>query len=130
MQNAKFKIIIMREDNLIVSKSYAFALSIVKACKAIVKNHNEVVLARQLLKSGTSIGANIHEAVRAQSKSDFIAKMSISLKESYETEYWLSLLKDSGYLTVDEFKSLYKESCDITNILSRIIISSKENGEK
>ena len=130
MQNAKFKIIIMREDNLIVSKSYAFALNIVKTCKAIINNHNEVVLARQLLKSGTSIGANIHEAVRAQSKSDFIAKMSISLKESYETEYWLSLLKDSEYLTVDEFKSLYKENYDITNILSRIIISSKENGDK
>jgi four helix bundle protein len=56
--------------------------------------------------------------------------MSISLKESYETEYWLSLLKDSGYLTVDEYKSLYKENCDITNILSRIIISSKANQEQ
>ena len=120
----------MREENLIVSRSYAFALSIVKACKNITARYNEIVLSRQLLKSGTSIGANIHEAVRAQSKSDFIAKMSISLKESYETEYWLSLLKDSGYLSEEEFKGLYKENCDITNILSRIIISAKANKEQ
>ena len=92
----------MREDNLIVDKSYSFALKIVKVCRSLAGEYNDKVLARQLLKSGTSIGANIHEAVRGQSKSDFIAKMSIALKESYETEYWLSLLKDSGYICVAE----------------------------
>ena len=117
----------MREDNLIVDKSYSFALKIVKVCRSLVGEYNAQVLARQLLKSGTSIGANIHEAVRGQSKNDFIAKMSIALKESYETEYWLSLLKDSGYLDVVEYELLYKDNSDITNILSRIILSAKAN---
>jgi four helix bundle protein len=117
----------MREDNLIVDKSYSFALKIVKLCRSLAGEYNDKVLARQLLKSGTSIGANIHEAVRGQSKSDFIAKMSIALKESYETEYWLSLLKDSGYICVAEYNLLYKDNCDITNILSRIILSAKSN---
>ena len=117
----------MREDNLIVDKSYSFALKIVKVCRSLAGEYNDKVLARQLLKSGTSIGANIHEAVRGQSKSDFIAKMSIALKESYETEYWLSLLKDSGYICVAEQNLLYKDNCDITNILSRIILSAKSN---
>ncbi|MBQ2026611.1 MAG: four helix bundle protein [Alistipes sp.] len=117
----------MREYNLIVDKTYSFALNIVKLCRSFAGEYNDKVLARQLLKSGTSIGANVHEAVRGQSKSDFIAKMSIALKESYETEYWLSLLKDSGYISVVEYTLLYKDNCDITNILSRIILSAKAN---
>ena len=119
----------MREDNLIVSMSYAFALNVVKLYKRIA-NGGERVMATQLLKSGTSIGANVHEAVRAQSKNDFIAKMSIALKESYETEYWLSLLKDSEYIPVEDYNKLYKENCDITNVISRIILSAKSNDNK
>ena len=120
----------MREDNLIVSMSYAFALKVVNVYKCIASGSGERVMATQLLKSGTSIGANVHEAVRAQSKNDFIAKMSIALKESYETEYWLSLLKDSEYISVTQYDKLYKENCDITNVISRIILSAKSNDNK
>ena len=109
--------------------SYAFALNVVTLYKRIA-NGGERVMATQLLKSGTSIGANVHEAVRAQSKNDFIAKMSIALKESYETEYWLSLLKDSEYISVTQYDKLYKENCDITNVISRIILSAKSNDNK
>ena len=114
-------------ENIIVTKSKAFAIRIIKLSKWLNDNKKEYVLSKQVLKSGTSIGANVHEAVRGQSKSDFIAKMSIALKESYETEYWLSLLKDSGYISVVEYTLLYKDNCDITNILSRIILSAKAN---
>ena len=120
----------MREDNLIVSMSYAFALKVVSVYKCITSGGGERVMAIQLLKSGTSVGANVHEAVRAQSKNDFIAKMSIALKESYETEYWLSLLKDSEYISVEDYNKLYKENCDITNVISRIILSAKSNDNK
>ena len=130
MQNAEWILKIMREDNLIVSMSYAFALKVVNVYKYIASGCGERVMATQLLKSGTSIGANVHEAVRAQSKNDFIAKMSIALKESYETEYWLSLLKDSEYISVAEYNKLYKENCDITNVISRIILSAKSNDNK
>ena len=110
--------------------SYAFALKVVNVYKCIANGNGERVMATQLLKSGTSIGANVHEAVRAQSKNDFIAKMSIALKESYETEYWLSLLKDSEYISVADYDKLYKENCDITNVISRIILSAKSNDNK
>jgi len=113
------------KENIIVKKSYDFALQIIKLYKSLV-DKKEFVLSKQVLRSGTSIGANIHEAVASQSKRDFIHKLSISLKEARETQYWLNLLKDSSYIPEPEFDKL-KNSCDeIIKILNSIILTTKE----
>ena len=88
-------------ESILRSKSYSFALELIKVYKAIVQEHKEYVLSKQLLRSGTAIGALIREAEFAQSKADFISKLSISLKESNETSYWISLLRDSDFLITE-----------------------------
>ena len=107
-------------ENLIVEKSFSFAVRIVKAYQHLTKTKREFVLSKQLLRSGTSIGANISEAQRGQSKADFHAKMSIALKEANETEYWLRLLFQTDYLTENQFKSLNKDICELLGILTAI----------
>ena len=87
-----------KSDNVIVEKSKAFALRIIKLYTYLTEKKKEYVISKQLLRSGTSIGANVKEAIRGQSKADFYAKLSISLKEASETEYWLELLSESGFL--------------------------------
>ncbi len=111
----------------ILDRSYDFAVRIVKLYKYLNKTFNERILSAQVLKSGTSIGANVCEATRGQSKRDFISKMNIALKESYETQYWLKLLKDGEYITSDEFNSLHADNQVITNIIAKIILTSKQN---
>ncbi len=88
------------KENVIKAKSYAFALRIVKLYRYLIDEQKIYTLADQVLRSGTSIGANIEEGCSGQSKKDFVAKLSISLKESKETHYWLRLLYDGGYLTL------------------------------
>jgi four helix bundle protein len=83
-------------------------------------------LSKQLLRSGTSIGANIHEAVASESKKDFIHKLGIAVKEARETSYWLSLLKDSEYISEDQFKNLNNNCDEVTRILNSIILTTKE----
>lgn len=113
-------------DSIIAKKTYAFALDIIRTYKILVQDKKEFVLSKQLLRSGTSIGANVNEAICAQSKRDFVHKLSISLKEARETKYWLSLLKDSDYLEGSSFKLLI-DSCDeIMKILSSIILTTKQ----
>ncbi len=90
----------MKTDNLIQQKSYAFALRIVNAYKFLVSDKHEYVLSKQLLRCGTSIGANIEEAIGGQSEKDFFAKLSIAYKEARESHYWIRILKDTDYLTV------------------------------
>lgn len=85
-------------ESILSVKSYEFALRIIKLYRFMVDEHHEYVLSKQILRSGTSLGANIEESVHAQSKTDFIHKLSIAQKEANETNYWLRLLKDSGYL--------------------------------
>ena len=113
------------KENLIVDKSYNFALKIVRLSKKLI-SQNEYILSKQLLRSGTSIGANIEEAVGGISKKEFRAKMSISYKEARETHYWLRLLKDTDYITEEEFKALEVELSSILKILYKIIETSKE----
>jgi len=96
------------KENLIATKTYAFALSMIKLSRALIAN-NEYVLSKQILRSGTSIGANVEEAIGGITKKDFRAKMSISYKEARETHYWLRLLKDSDYLSNGEFIELENE---------------------
>src|SRR5580765_2416353 len=88
-----------KTDSIIAKKAYAFALNIVTLYKQLIEEKKEYVLSKQLLRSGTSIGANVNEAICAQSKRDFVHKLSIALKER-ETDYWLNLLKDSNYISI------------------------------
>ena len=116
----------MKPDNIIKNKSLDFAIRIVRLYKHISETSHEYVLSKQLLKSGTSIGANVREAIGGQSKEDFIAKMHIALKEVYETEYWLELLYSTDYLTEKEFKSIFADCRELTNILASILKTMKE----
>ena len=108
------------------SRSFEFAVQIVEFYKYLQYEKKEYALGNQLLKSGTSIGANVEEATAAQSKKDFISKMAIALKEARETSYWLRLLKRTGYIKKDD---LIKESEEIMNILGAIVRTSRRNLE-
>ena len=107
-------------DNAAVDKGFEFAVRIVNLHKYLTREHNEYVLSKQLLRSGTSIGANVAEAQRGQSKADFIAKMSIALKEANETHYWLKLLYRTDYLTKVQFESLHGDIQELIGILMAI----------
>ena len=106
------------------SRTFEFSVQIIELYKFLQNEKKEYVLGKQLLRSGTSIGANVEEATAAQSKKDFIAKMSIALKEARETNYWLRLLKRTGYIQKNE---MIKESEEIMNILGAIIRTSRKN---
>ena len=112
--------------SLIKDKSYCFALEIIGLYKVLLKQ-NEFVLSKQLLKSGTSIGANVEEALAGQSRADFLSKMSIASKEARETNYWLRLLKDSGIISETEIEPLLAESESIANILTSIVKTTAQN---
>ena len=114
-------------ENVLRVKSYSFALRIVKAYKYLIAEKKEFVLSKQLLRSGTSIGANIAEANQGQSRPDFISKLSIALKESVETEYWLNLLRDSEYLTPEQTQSLLDECRELIRILTSSIKTAKRS---
>lgn len=109
------------EDNIIVSKSKSFALRCIRLYKHLVDEHHEFVLSKQLLRSGTSIGANVKEAIRGQSKADFGSKMNIALKEASESEYWLELLHESDYISNSEFESIIDDCREILKILTSIV---------
>ena len=111
-------------------KSYSFALEIIKLYKFLVNDQKEYVLSKQLLRSGTAIGALINEAEHAQSKADFIHKMNISLKEANETEYWIMLLKDSQYISEKQFEKIIEPSKELIRLLISIVKSSKESVRK
>lgn len=116
------------KENLIRTKSFDFALQIIETYK-LLNSKNEYILSKQLLRSGTSIGANIHEGTQAQSKKDFVSKLSISLKEACETEYWLRLLQESDYLTEKEIGTLLTEVKSLIKILTSIIKTTRKNLE-
>lgn len=108
-------------------KSYKFAIRIVNVYKHLTETKREYVMSKQMLRSGTSIGANIREANQAESKADFIHKMSIALKEASETEYWLELLRDTQFLEQKEFDSLHKDCEEVLKLLTSIIKTSRQN---
>ena len=117
----------METENVIVKKSKAFALRIIKMYKYLCVEKREFVMSKQVLRSGTSIGANVREAIRGQTRPDFIAKMSVAQKESEETCYWLELLYESGYLNKDIFESMYSDNLEINRILASIILTARQN---
>ena len=113
------------EENLILVKSKAFALRIIKLYKYLCEEKKEFVLSKQVLRSGTSIGANAKEGSMAQSKADFAAKLSIALKEAGETEYWLELLHESDYIEENSFNSIYADNKELIKILTSILKSTR-----
>lgn len=113
------------KENVLKDKSYKFALRVVKLYKFLAEDKKEYVLSKQCLRSGTSIGANITEGNQAQSAADFIHKLSIALKESFETEYWLCLLRDAEYITEKQAESLIADCNEIQKILTASIKTSK-----
>ena len=115
------------KENVLVDLSKQFAVGIVNLCMEIKEHRKSNVLLNQLLRSGTSIGANIHEANYASSKADFINKFQIALKECYETDYWLSLFKDTNMITVEEYDALFSQCSKIRKLLISSITTAKEN---
>ena len=113
-------------DDILLRKSMDFAVRIVNAYKHLTAEKRENVLSKQLLRSGTSIGANAREAVYGQSRKDFISKMSIALKEASETEYWLELLTRTEYLTDEQYESLQNDCSELAKMLTAIVKSSKQ----
>ncbi|MCZ6900993.1 MAG: four helix bundle protein [Bacteroidetes bacterium] len=114
------------KENIVLDKSYSFAVEIVKAYQHLSKKKKEFILSKQLLRSGTSIGANIEEAVGGYSKKDFTAKLSIAYKEARETKYWLRLLKDTNYLNSNNYESLFNNCDELLRLLYSIINSSRK----
>ena len=108
------------KENIIMRKSFAFSVRIMNLHKYLSRKKGEYVVSRQICKSGTSIGANVAEAQRAQSTADFVSKMKIALKEANETQYWLQLLHESKYITDKEFSSLHGDLVEILRILTSI----------
>ena len=117
-------------DNVVQVKSYAFAVRVVRLYQHLSSKKKERVLSRQLLRSGTSIGANVEEAIGGQSRADFISKLSIAHKEARETVYWLRLLRDTDYLTETEFNSVFADADELLRILVAILNSTKKRTTK
>ncbi|APA82774.1 four helix bundle protein [Francisella tularensis subsp. novicida] len=116
----------MKKENPIADKSYSFALRAIKLYKHLCDDKKEFVLSKQVLRSGTAIGALVKEAEHAQSTADFINKMNIALKEANETEYWLRLLKDSDYISQKSFDSIYPDIMELIKILASIVKTSRD----
>jgi four helix bundle protein len=123
MKNEKLEL----KNNILKDKSYSFAIEIIKIAEQLVSDRKEYVLSKQLLRSGTAIGALIREAEFAQSKLDFINKMSIALKEANETLYWLSLMKDTFYITNEIYADLSERCKELISLLVASVKTSKSN---
>ncbi|MCD7803143.1 MAG: four helix bundle protein [Clostridiales bacterium] len=113
-------------ENVVVVKSKSFAVRIIRLYQFLTNEKKEYVLSKQLLRSGTSIGANVKEAIRGQSRADFISKMSIALKEASETEYWIELLEETDYLTSTQAESILADCRELLKLLTSIIKSAKK----
>ena len=115
------------KNNIVKDKSFAFAIRIVSLCKFLTDEKKEFVLSKQVLRSGTAIGALVREAEQAESKKDFIHKLAIALKEANETEYWLELLHKTDYLNTPAFISIHHDVVELLKLLTSIIKTSKNN---
>ena len=120
----------MKKENVVMNKSYTFALRIIKLYKYLVTEKKEYVLSKQLLRSGTAIGALIKEGEHAQSKADFLNKMNVALKEANETEYWIELLRDSDYLSTTESLSILDDTAELIRLLISIVKTTKTSLKK
>ena len=126
MENRESMSLTAAKQNPLKDKSYSFALRSVNLYKHLSADKREFVLSKQILRSGTSIGANVAEANQAQSKADFVHKLSVALKEAVETEYWLNLLRDSEFLSQEQAESMLSDCLELIRILTASIRTSKE----
>ncbi len=115
------------KENVVKNKSFAFAVRVVKLYQFLQTDKKEFVLSKQLLRSGTSVGAMVREAEQAESKADFKHKMAIAQKEINESIYWLELMKETNYLTQTEFDSIYPDAVDLIKLITAIIKTTKAN---
>jgi four helix bundle protein len=120
----------MKADNQVLVDSKAFALRIIRLYNYLKEEKQVYVLSKQILRSGTSVGANIRESVNAQSRMDFINKLNIALKEANETEYWLELLHESNVIDDKQFESIYNDCGKLVATLTKIIKTTKSVAEK
>ena len=120
----------MARESIVGEKSLAFAKRIAKCYRYLKDKKKETVMSKQLLRSGTSIGANVRESLYAQSRKDFISKLNIALKEAGETDYWLEVIHSADYFTDDEYKSLKDDNDELLKLLTSIIKTTKENDEE
>jgi four helix bundle protein len=119
----------MGQDNTVVLKSKAFAIRIIRLYQFLQNEKKEYTISKQLLRSGTSIGANTKEAIRGFSKKDFRFKLGVALKEASESEYWLELLFETEYISEEQFQSLKDDCIELIKILTAILNSSKEDND-
>ena len=115
------------KENILRTKTYAFALKVIKVYRQIILEHREYQLSKQFLKSATAPGALVRESEYAQSRADFISKLSIALKESNENEYWTSLLRDSAYISTDTASELLTDNSELIKLLVSSINTTKRN---
>ena len=118
------------EDNPLIAKSLDFSVRIVNLYKCLRDERHETVMSKQILRSGTSIGANASEAIAAESVDDFVHKLTISLKEANETKYWILLLHRTQFIKEEEFKSVIKDCQELRKMIGSIISSTKRNRDK
>ncbi|MFH1384116.1 MAG: four helix bundle protein [Candidatus Omnitrophota bacterium] len=118
------------KNNIVKEKSCQLALEIVNVYKSLTRDHKEFILSKQLVRSGTSVGANIEEAIGAHSKKDFLSKIVIAYKEARETRYWLNLLRDSGYIKEEMAKHLIDKAEELCKIMARIQMTLRKQIEK
>jgi four helix bundle protein len=114
-----------KEENIIAAKSYAFSIRCVNLYRFLCEERNDYTIGKQLLRSGTSIGANVKEAIRGYTKADFTAKMSIALKEASESEYWIEILRDTNYISAQQAESMLNDCTEVIKILISIIKTSQ-----
>jgi four helix bundle protein len=117
----------MMKENVVKEKSFAFAVRVVNMYRHLTEHRKEFVLSKQVLRSGTSIGANVEEAIGGQSRADFVLKLSIAYKEARETSYWLRLLRETKYLDENEAASILTDLDELLRIIASILISSKNS---
>ena len=115
----------MMSDSIVQKRSFDFAIRVTRLCRVLATEEKEFVLSKQLLRSGTSIGANVREALNGQSKRDFIYKFTLAQKECDETLYWLELLKGADYISKPQFEAFHHEACSLLKIIRSIILTTK-----
>jgi len=120
--------VVVKEDNVLRDKSYGFALRIVKAHHFLTQKRHEYILSKQLLRAGTSIGANVEEAIGGHSEKDFAWKLGLAYREARETHYWIRLLRDSEFLTPEQAESLLADAEELLRIMTSILKTIKSRG--
>jgi four helix bundle protein len=120
----------IKKENIVINKSYCFSVRIVRLYQYLCNKKKEHTLSKQILQSGTSVGANVEEAIGGVSRKDFLNKLSIAYKEARETSFWLRILKDTEYINQIMYESLYKDCDEITRIIFSIIRTTRNNGKE